>query len=120
MANNTSNDGVRGAQKDIYESLSPDQMGMFDAAIQTAFDCGREVGQMNFRTALLGTILDEKQNNLLTNLRYKAFVRGKQIGELEAEGKTPEEISKQVGMPLKTLKKKMNIEEENDGGSKNE
>ena len=121
MANNVSNDGIKGSQSDIYKSLGPDQMALFDAAIQTAFDCGREVGGMNMRTAMLSSVLDEKQNNLLTNLRYKAFARGKQVGELEAQGKTPEEISKEIGMPLKTLKKKMNVEEDtNDGSSANE
>ncbi len=120
MANNATNDGVRGAQSDIYKSLGPDQMALFDAAIQTAFDCGREVGGMNMRTAMLSSVLNEKQNNLLTNLRYKAFARGKQVGELEATGKTPEEISKEIHMPLKTLKKKMNMEEDNNGSSTNE
>ena len=120
MANNVSNDGMKGTQKDIYESLSNEQKTMFDAAIQTAFDCGREVGGMNMRTAMLSTILDDKQQNLLTNLRFKAFTRGKQVGELEASGKTPEEISKEIHMPLKTLKKKMNVEEEDNGSSKNE
>lgn len=120
MSKNVKNDNHKETPTEIYENMDENTRGLFDAAIQTAFNTGRDVGSMNQTAAFLSLTLTEAQSELLINMRHKAFVKGKEIGELEAQGKSLEEISKQVRVPLKKLEKQMSKKEETDGGSKDE
>lgn len=116
MSSNVTNDNHKTTMGDIYNSMSVEQRGLFDADIATAWQCGEEVGKMNQNSAYLAATMTEPQQELLIKLRQKAFSQGKAVGELRAQGKTPEEISKQLRIPLKKLKK----EESDNGSSENE
>lgn len=115
MSNNVKNDHHKETMADIYNSLSVDQRGLFDADIATAWAVGEEVGTMNQNSALLAMTMTDIQAELLIKMRHKAFSQGKAVGELKAQGKTPEEISKQLHIPLKKIK-----EEPDNGSSKND
>ena len=118
MSENVKNDHHKETMGDIYNSMSVEQRGLFDADIQTAWACGEEVGKMNQNSAYLAATMTEPQQELLIKLRQKAFSQGKAVGELKAQGKTPEEISKQLHIPLKKIKEEK--EEAKNGSSKNE
>jgi hypothetical protein len=49
-------------------------------------------------------------------MRQKAFSQGKMVGELKAQGMTPEEISKKLHIKLNKIKR----EEPGNGSSKND
>lgn len=114
MSENVKNDNHKETMGDIYNSMTIDQRGLFDADIATAWACGEEVGKMNQNSAFLAATMTEPQQELLIKMRQKAFSQGKAVGELKAQGKTPEEISKQLHIPLKRLKEE---KEESDNGS---
>lgn len=116
MSNNVKNDHHKESMADIYNSLSVEQRGLFDADIATAWAVGEEVGSMNQNSAMLAMTMTDIQAELLIKMRQKAFSQGKAVGELKAQGKTPEEISKQLHIPLKKIKK----EEPGNGSSKND
>ena len=115
MSNNVKNDHHKETIADIYNSLSVEQRGLFDADISTAWAIGEEVGTMNQNSAMLAATMTDIQAELLIKMRQKAFSQGKAVGELRAQGKTPEEISKQLHIPLKKIKK----EEPDNGSSEN-
>ena len=115
MSHNVKNDHHKETMADIYNSLSVDQRGLFDADIATAWAIGEEVGTMNQNSAMLAATMTDIQAELLIKMRHKAFSQGKAVGELKAQGKTPEEISKQLHIPLKKIK-----EESDNGSSKND
>ena len=115
MSNNVKNDYHNETMADIYNSLSVEQRGLFDADISTAFAVGEEVGQMNQNSALLAATMTDVQAELLIKMRQKAFSQGKAVGELKAQGMTPEEISKKLHIKLNKIKK----EEPDDGSSEN-
>ena len=75
MSNNVKNDNHKETMADIYNSMSVEQRGLFDADIATAFA----------------------------------------VGELKAQGMTPEEISKKLHIKLNKIKK----EEPDNGSSEN-
>ena len=116
MSNNVKNDHHKETMADIYSSLSVEQRGLFDADITTAFAVGEEVGQMNQNSALLAATMTDTQAELLIKMRQKAFSQGKAVGELKAQGMTPEEISKKLHIKLNKIKK----EEPDNGSSKND
>lgn len=116
MSDNVKNDHHKETMADIYNSLSVEQRGLFDADIATAFAVGEEVGQMNQNSALLAATMTDIQAELLIKMRQKAFSQGKAVGELKAQGLTPEEISKKLHIKLNKIKK----EEPDNGSSEND
>lgn len=100
----------------ILDEMPEDIRVLFDAAVTTAWICGEEVGSMNQNAAELQKILSQEQWELLNQMRLRAFSTGKKVGILKAQGMTPEEISKQEGLPLKIIKE----EEKTNGSGENE
>lgn len=115
MSDNVKNDHHNETMADIYNSMSVEQRGLFDADITTAFAVGEEVGTMNQNSALLAATMTDVQAELLIKMRHKAFSQGKAVGELKAQGMTPEEISKKLHIKLNKIKK----EEPDNGSSEN-
>lgn len=118
MSNNVKNDNHKETMADIYNSLSDVQKVFFDADIQTCWMLGEEIGQANQNSAyqMKKCELNEDQQNLLIEMRQNAFSTARKVGQYKAQGITPEEISKKMGIPLKKIKK----EEPDDGSSKND
>lgn len=115
MSNNVKNDHHKETMGDIYNSMSVEQRGLFDAAIATAWQCGEEVGQMTQNTAMLAAKMTDTQAELLIKMSEKAYSKGEEVGKLKAQGLTPEEISKKLHIKLNKNKK----EEPDNGSSEN-
>lgn len=120
MSENVINDNHKPSMADIYNSMSVEQRGLFDADIATAWACGEEVGSMNQNSAMLAMTMTPPQQELLIKMRQKAFEQGRMVGQLRAAGKSNEEIAKELHIPLKKIKKLENKEEDTNGSSSND
>ena len=67
--------------------------------------------------AFVNKCLSAEEAELFKSMRLRAFSTGKDVGRRKAKGETPEEIAKELDIPLKIVKTE---EESKDGSSKND